>query len=64
MKETGTAVPDLIALRFLETVEKMAANPATKFMLPYTVFDTLKEIRGSLTDEDQGEVGTTGEKPS
>jgi regulator of protease activity HflC (stomatin/prohibitin superfamily) len=64
MKETGTAVPDLIALRFLETVEKMAANPATKFMLPYAVFDTLKEIRGSLTDEDQGEVDTTGEKPS
>jgi regulator of protease activity HflC (stomatin/prohibitin superfamily) len=64
MKETGTAVPDLIALRFIETVEKMAANPSTRFMLPYTVFDTLKEIRGSLTNEDQEEVGTTGGKSS
>jgi regulator of protease activity HflC (stomatin/prohibitin superfamily) len=65
MKETGAAVPgDLIAVRFIEALEKMAEDPATKFMLPYNVFDTLKEIRRSLTDEDQGEVATRSGKPS
>ena len=41
----GVQVPYIIALRSLETLEKMAADPATKILLPNDVMNQIKDLR-------------------
>lgn len=41
----GIQAPYIIALRSLETLEKMAADPATKILLPYDVLHQIKDLR-------------------
>jgi len=40
----------LISLRFMDALEKMARDPATKILLAPNVFDTLHDIRRVLTE--------------
>ncbi len=44
----GTAQANLIALRFIEALEKMASDPATKVLLSSNTLDALENMRHSL----------------
>lgn len=49
MQDAGVGVPaDLIALRFIEALERMAADPATKMLLPFDVSETLRALRSAI----------------
>jgi regulator of protease activity HflC (stomatin/prohibitin superfamily) len=50
MAGSGAVPGHLIALRFIEALEKMAEDPATKFLLPADVLGTLSRMR-DLVDE-------------
>jgi regulator of protease activity HflC (stomatin/prohibitin superfamily) len=39
---------DFIALRYIEAIEKMAADPSTKVLLPYDIFRTLGEVTRTI----------------
>ena len=41
----GIQAPYIIALRSLETLEKMAADPATKILLPYDMMNQIQGLR-------------------
>jgi len=50
-RQMGTGnipIPQFIALRFIEALEKMASDPATKILLPSDVLATLQSIRSAI----------------
>jgi len=48
-KASGTEVPaSLVLLRFIEAMERLASDPATKILLSPSVLDTLQDMRQTL----------------
>ncbi len=48
METKNIPIPQFIALRFIEALEKMASDPATKILLPSDVMATLQSIRSAI----------------